>query len=104
MEPVDLKDMKHPMQPVGFDSTGKVVRFKENKIVRFLLNEGPFDLNQISSMMAKDMFSEEDYTHLMQLIGYSISGYGELPTSPEDLVNEADQEADRIVKLRREQL
>lgn len=31
---MNTKDLKHPMQPIGFDSKG-VIRFKENKIVIF---------------------------------------------------------------------
>ena len=97
----NLKDLKHPMQPIGWDETEKVIRFKKNKIVRFLLNEGPFDLNQLSRMNSDGMFDEGDYTHLMQLIGYSVSGYGELSTSPEDIVKRADIIASQISKRRR---
>ena len=90
--------LKHPMQPIGFDGGGNegqphgIVRFKENKIVRFLLDAGPFDLNQISCME----FNRGDYTQLMQLIGYSTCGYGELSTSPKKLVRKADAKADEI--------
>ena len=94
------KDLKHPMQPIGFDGCSNkhsphgVIRFKPNAIVRFLLDAGPFDLNQISCMN----FSDEDYTQLMQLIGYSVSGYGDLSTSPKNLVRKADKKADKIFK------
>ena len=90
--------LKHPMQPIGFDGGGNegqpygIVRFKENKIVRFLLDAGPFDLNQISCME----FNREDYTQLMQLIGYSTSGYGELSTSPKKMVRKADAKAAKL--------
>ena len=93
-------NLKHPMQPVGFDGQSNenqpygVVRFKENKIVNFLLKAGPFDLNQISCME----FSQEDYTQLMQLIGYSTCGYGDLSTSPRRLVRRADAKGDKIWK------
>lgn len=43
--------------------------------------------------MKNKEFSEEDYTRLMQLIGYSISGYGELSTSPKDMIECADRSA-----------
>lgn len=84
----------HPDQPIYLDSDGRA-RFRENKIVRFLLNAGPFDLNQICQMP----WDPEDYTHLMQLIGYSIDGYGELSTSPAERVIRADEIA---AKLRKE--
>jgi hypothetical protein len=92
-------NLKHPMQPVGFDGESNlrsqpygVVRFKANAIVQFLLEAGPFDLNKISMMN----FSQEDYTQLMQLIGYSTCGYGDLSTSPRKLVNKADRHGDKI--------
>ncbi len=94
-------DLEHPMQPIGFDghanehSPQGQPRFKANKIVKFLLDSGPFDLNMLCSMP----WSKEDYTHLMQLIGYSVDGYGELSTSPDELVAKADEIA---AKLREE--
>lgn len=65
--------MKHPIQPLELDEHG-VIRFKLNAIVRFLLDEGPFDLNQL----AGKSFSVEDHEQFAQLIGYSLSGFGEL--------------------------
>lgn len=66
--------MKHPMQPIALDDNG-TARFKANKIVRFLLDAGPFDLNMLALMP----FDQEDRVQLAQLIGYSVSGYGDLP-------------------------
>jgi len=63
-----------------------------------LLDAGPFDLNKISNMNARGIFNDDDYTQLMQLIGYSISGYGELSTSPEDIVEKADAIASKLVE------
>lgn len=63
----------HPFQPLITDPSG-VTRFKENKIVRFLLDAGHFNLNQIAIMN----FSDEDRAQFAQLIGYSLSGFGEL--------------------------
>lgn len=65
--------LKHPNQPIGQDEDG-VLRFKPNKIVRFLLDAGPFDLNKLALMG----FSDEDRVQFAQLIGYSRSGFGEL--------------------------
>jgi hypothetical protein len=65
--------VKHPIQPLGTDDKG-TLRFKENAIVRFLLDAGPFDMNQI----AIKQFSAEDQEQFAQLIGYSLSGFGEL--------------------------
>lgn len=63
----------HPIQPLQKDAHG-VVRFRPNKIVRFLLDAGPFDLNKLAVMP----FEQEDREQFAQLIGYSLSGYGEL--------------------------
>jgi len=60
------------MQPI-IDDAG-VTRFKKNAIVCFLLNAGPFNLNQLAMMP----FSPEDREQFAQLIGYSLAGYGEL--------------------------
>lgn len=64
---------KHPVQRVYRDERG-VHRFRRNKIVEFLLEAGPFDMNQLAVMP----FSREDYEQFAQLIGYSVSGFGEL--------------------------
>jgi len=65
--------MKHPMQQQYKDSAG-VIRFTKNAIVEFLLEDGPFDMNQLSRMS----FSEEDRAQFAQLIGYSRSGFCDL--------------------------
>ena len=51
-----------------------IIRFKQNAIVRLLLDTGKFNLNDIARMN----FSNEDHEQLAQLIGYSLSGFGEL--------------------------
>lgn len=65
--------MKHPVQPLDLDEHG-TLRFKANAIIRFLLDTGPFDMNKIALMP----FSQEDREQFAQLIGYSLSGFGEL--------------------------
>lgn len=96
MSKTEIKLPPHPDQPIYLDSDG-TPRFRENKIVSFLLRAGSFDLNQISQMP----WDKEDYTHLMQLIGYSTSGYGELSTSPEDRVVRADIIADQLLEKKK---
>lgn len=64
---------KHPVQPLVKDKNG-VVRFKENKIVSFLLEAGPNDMNTLATMP----FSVEDREQFAQLIGYSLCGFGDL--------------------------
>ncbi len=64
---------KHPIQPFYKDEHG-TLRFKENKIVRFLLDAGPYDMNKIALML----FDNEDREQFAQLIGYSWTGATEL--------------------------
>ena len=62
-----------PMQPVIKDDRG-VLRFRENAIVRHLLDHGGIDLNKLALLK----FSQADREQFAQLIGYSVSGYHEL--------------------------
>jgi hypothetical protein len=50
------------------------IRFRENAIVRFLLDAGPYDMNALAMMP----FSDAERERFAQLIGYSVRGYGEL--------------------------
>lgn len=64
---------KHPIQPVEF--VGGVIRFRENLIVKFLLDQYEPGLNDIALRFNDN---PEDYEQLMMLIGYSVSGFGDL--------------------------
>lgn len=67
---------QHPIQPLVEDARG-ITRFKENKIVSDLLDkasEHGFDMNKI----ALGGYAKEDRRQFAQLIGYSLSGYGDL--------------------------
>lgn len=85
------RDAAHPMQPIVRAADG-VVRFKANAIVAFLLDAGPFDMNALARMP----FSDEDREQFAQLIGYSVSGFGDLPYVPAHTVMAADELAARI--------
>ena len=63
---------KHPIQPL--EEVNGFFRFKENKIVKYLLENGGIDLNQIACLG----FDREDRVQFAQLIGYSLSGWSEL--------------------------
>lgn len=65
--------VRQPMQPVITDPHG-VLRFHGNAIVRHLLDHGGIDLNQLACID----FPQEDREQFAQLIGYSLSGFGEL--------------------------
>ena len=77
---------KHPIQPIETDDHG-TARFKQNAIVRFLLDEGPFDLNKLGIKS----FPNEDREQFAQLIGYSVSGFGELSYVSNDTYGTADK-------------
>jgi hypothetical protein len=76
----------HPIQPIIQAENG-VLRFKENKIVKFLLEHGPFNLNDIAVMD----FSKEDRQQLTQLIGYSLSGASDLDHMSSEIIDAAEE-------------
>jgi hypothetical protein len=74
------------MQPVV--TVCGVERFKENKIVSYLLDAGPIDMNALAIMR----FSNEDREQFAQLIGYSVCGFCELSYVSEDTKNKLSGE------------
>ena len=84
---------KHPIQPIYLDEDG-TARFKENKIVRFLLEAGPYNMNTLALMP----FNNEDREHFAQLIGYSVSGFGDLSYTNPDVVLKCDEEVERLLR------
>lgn len=88
------------MQPIVL--VDGVARFQPNKIVRHLLDvsqEKGYGLNQLAIL--GDLFSREDWEQFYQLIGYSVSGYGDLSKVGRKSVAEADVEAAKILKRKR---
>jgi hypothetical protein len=80
------------MQPVVLDVEG-VARFKVNAVVRWMyerLKERGIGLNEIFAAHDPDGSDADDYQQLMQLIGYSVSGYGDLSTSDPEIARAAD--------------
>lgn len=65
--------MDQPMQPVLTDDKG-IVRFQGNAIIQHMFEKGQFDLNDLCAN-----FSIEDYEQLLQLLNFSVSGYGDMP-------------------------
>lgn len=70
---------EHPTQPLELDDDD-VMRFKKNRIVRFLLDAGPFDMNSLALMP----FTDKDRAQFAQLIGYDADGYLELSYVPNE--------------------
>ena len=65
---------KLPIQPIYTDDHG-IIRFRGNKVVQFLLDNGGIDLNQLTIECQN---CPEDWEQFAQLIGYSLSGFGDL--------------------------
>ncbi len=78
----------HPIQPLYKDDYG-VIRFKENAIVRFLKETSSFDLD----MLHKMPFSVEDWEQFMMLLGYTLTGFGELYFVREETYGRVEKKA-----------
>lgn len=75
-----IEECKTPNQPIVFAEDG-CIRFMQNKIIDRLLDiatELGYSLNEISRDQQNGEYRIEDYKQLIQLIGYSVSGYGDL--------------------------
>jgi hypothetical protein len=83
------------MQPVVKAADG-TIRFKQNQIISDMLElcqKHGFGLNEI----AMRDYEKDDRSQLMQLIGYSVSGYGSLSCSRAKHVMRADEKAEAMV-------
>jgi hypothetical protein len=80
--------MKHPVQKLYEDDHG-TVRFVGNAIVRHLLDNGPFDMNDLARLFHGEEH-REDAEQFAQLIGYSLSGFGELSYVSDETYYEAE--------------
>ena len=68
--------MKHPMQPQT-ETENKVIRFVENPLVTWLIDQLPDRMNTIAHEFAMNKdgkYCADDYDQILQLIGYSVSG------------------------------
>lgn len=88
-----MKD-PHPMQPVIKDVG--VLRFRENAIVRYLLDLARkhkiTDLNSLAELP----FSQDDREQFAQLIGYTITGYHELSYVSDESAAQASELAHAV--------
>lgn len=69
----DVERLVMPLQPIYKDEHG-TLRFKENAIVSYLLNNGGIDMNKLAMLH----FNQADREQFAALIGYSLSGFSEL--------------------------
>ena len=77
----------HPIQPLVTDEYG-TQRFKENKIVSYLLDNGGMDMTHL----AKQGFSEDDLSQFAQLIGYSYYGWSMLSYVSDETYHKSQSE------------
>ena len=88
-QPAPAQDVAgQPMQPIVFAERG-VIRFKQNAIVRHLLDYASSRGCSLNELARMD-FSDDDRMQLAQLIGYSVSGYGDLSYASRESVERAD--------------
>ena len=78
--------MRHPMQPLELDKHS-VVRFKANALVRYILDNGSIDMNELAVVD----FPQEDREQFAQLIGYSLCGFSELSYASDAAYETADK-------------
>lgn len=84
-----------PMQPVVRAADG-CIRFRENRIVSALLEHSSRHGYSLNETAIGD-FTDDEHMQLAQLIGYSVSGYGDLSYASEESVSRADELAEAII-------
>jgi hypothetical protein len=82
-----------PVRPMILDENG-VLRFRENAIVRDLLDSGPLDLNAI----ALRHYTRADREELAMLLGYSVSGISDLRYMRQQTITRIDAVADPALR------
>lgn len=85
---------KHPIQPVVWKEG--VIRFKQNALVNYLLDWSSRHGCNMNDLILID-FSRDDRTQFAQLIGYSVSGAGDLPYFDRTVLDAADREAEKLI-------
>ena len=67
--------MKQPIQPLYQTSEQSIIRFRPNKLVRYLVNNGDISFNDLARLPG---ISPDDWMQLAMLIGYSLDGFRDL--------------------------
>lgn len=94
---------KLPQQPLYVNEEG-TIRFVPNKIVEDLLDFATplgFDMNHIAKQaIGYGKYTPEEQMQFAQLIGYSLSGYGELSYVTDDSYDDAVLQIPQKVPLK----
>ena len=91
---IEKYDRPQPMQEVEVDPNGDH-RFRPNALVRYLLDAGGIDMNQLAAL---PNVSGADHEQFAQLIGYSVSGFGELSYTSDATYAKAAEASDALSK------
>ena len=89
--------MTFPCQPLIVDKHG-TIRFEANRIVKFLLDDGHFDMNHLALMHGA--FRDKDWEQFAMLIGYSTAGFADLSYVSDEISEKVDKESDNVRKRR----
>lgn len=90
---------KYKMQPIVFDKNG-TARFAENRIITKLLDVARttgYDINSLHMDAQEGKFSIEEIEQFNQLIGYSVSGFGEISCHRALTIKNADKKVEKLV-------
>jgi len=92
---VDLrKQRRPPMQPIYVDGDN-IVRFRANAIVRWLVDSGRVDLNDVTKNM--DSMNRYDIAQFWQMLGTSVSAFCGYDFVPRSVVKRADAKMDALL-------
>jgi hypothetical protein len=83
------------MQPIEVAADGNI-RFRQNAIVNWLWESGKVSLNEILAVASDRSMPIEDIEQFWQMLGYSVSGFGDLSFVRPETVEAADKIAAAI--------
>ena len=91
---------KLPMKPIAF-APDNVIRFVPNRLVRYLLDRATtVGTDNMNTLAMLDGITDEERSQFAQLIGYSVSGWGDLSYADQKEVAKADAIAARLIMER----
>ena len=80
------------IQPVVMLDDG-TPRFQSNRICQYLLDAGPFNMNDVAMFPG---ISQEEREQFAQLIGYSVGGFEELHYASPKIVAKANRASKKL--------
>lgn len=99
-DPTPPEFPRHPMQPLHIDGWN-TIRFRANRIVRWLCSTGKLDLNETAIKSTEQGFEADDHMQIAQLLGYSVDGYADLSYVTDESIKEAFAEAEKLCTERK---